>query len=168
MRKPPHSMAATTSAMSPGRRTPSPRFAVGPDPYAETDELGLWEVQAELRGAQLMLEAAQRNRQEAQRMLLQDGTLATGSWADSFVRSQAKQEQALRQQQQTLQAEIWQADLELQVRPGCMLEPAASAPSRAPRASSALGLVALASDVVLTPGATGPAPRGRLTPPSYS
>ena len=94
-------MAATTSAMSPGRRTPSPRFAVGRDPYAETDELGLWEVQAELRGAQLMLEAAQRNRQEAQRMLLQDGTLATGSWADSFVRSQAKQEQALRQQQQT-------------------------------------------------------------------
>ena len=161
-------MAATTSAMSPGRRTPSPRFAVGPDPYAETDELGLWEVQAELRGAQLMLEAAQRNRQEAQRMLLQDGTLATGSWADSFVRSQAKQEQALRQQQQTLQAEIWQADLELQVRPGCMLEPAASAPSRAPRASSVMGLVALASDVVLTPGATGPAPRGRLIPPSHS
>lgn len=33
--------------------------------------LDLWEVQAELRGAQLMLEAAQRNRQEAQRMLLQ-------------------------------------------------------------------------------------------------
>ena len=162
------SMAGATCAMSPGRRTPSPRFAVGPDPYAETDELGLWEVQAELRGAQLMLEAAQRNRQEAQRMLLQDGTLATGSWADSFVRSQAKQEQALRQQQQTLQAEIWQADLELQVRPGCMLEPAASAPSRAPRASSAVGLVALASDVVLTPGATGPAPRGRLTPPSHS
>ena len=97
-------MAAATPAMSPGRRTPSPRFAVGPDPYAETDELGLWEVQAELRGAQLMLEAAQRNRQEAQRMLLQDGTLATGSWADSFVRLQANQEQALRQQQQTLQS----------------------------------------------------------------
>ena len=37
--KPRHSMAATTSAMSPGRRTPSPRFAVGPDPYAETQYL---------------------------------------------------------------------------------------------------------------------------------
>ena len=47
-------------------------------------------------------------------MLLQDGTLATGSWADSFVRSQAQQEEALRQQQQSLQTEIWQADLELQ------------------------------------------------------
>ena len=108
----------TPSAMSPsGRPRSSPRFTVGPDPYgvpSEPDELGLWEVQAELRGAQLMLEAAQRNRQEAQRMLLQDGTLATGSWADSFVRSQAEQEEALRQQQQNLQAEIWQADLELQ------------------------------------------------------
>ena len=49
-------------------------------------------------------------------MLLQDGTLATGSWADTFVRSQAQQEEALRQQQQNLQAEIWQADLELQAR----------------------------------------------------
>ena len=37
----------------------------------EQQALDLWEVQAELRGAQLMLEAAQRNRQEAQRMLLQ-------------------------------------------------------------------------------------------------
>ena len=105
------------SSTSPGRPRSSPRFTVGPDPYggpSEPDELGLWEVQAELRGAQLMLEAAQRNRQEAQRMLLQDGTLAAGSWADSFVRSQAEQEEALRQQQQNLQAEIWQADLELQ------------------------------------------------------
>ena len=109
---------ASLSPLSPGgRRQSSPRFTVGPDPYRgppEPDELGLWEVQAELRGAQLMLEAAQRNRQEAQRMLLQDGTLATGSWADSFVRSQAQQEEALRQQQQSLQTEIWQADLELQ------------------------------------------------------
>lgn len=57
----------TPLPMSPsGRRQSSPRFTVGPDPYGgptESDELGLWEVQAELRGAQLMLEAAQRNRQ---------------------------------------------------------------------------------------------------------
>ena len=51
--------------------------------------LDLWEVQAELRGAQLMLEAAQRNRQEAQRMLLEvcsraqnksTGPVATRAW----------------------------------------------------------------------------------------
>ena len=93
---------------------PPPEEQPGTAQDAGESTLNLWEVQAELRGAQLMLEAAQRNRQEAQNMLLQDGSPVEGSWADAFVRSQAEQEEALRQQQQQLQQEIWQADLELQ------------------------------------------------------